>query len=177
MILDSNFKKGKIQDSNFKKVKIQDSDFNPWSSFKAIFWDSYFKMASIQDSNFKKVGFRIQIWAYRALLFLTTEYTLPKFWQYKKASLWERVPFTLRKELWNPLLLQSHITFVYLQRNIVDNNKVNSRKLLWRGGVLVALMIMNLSEQSSKSPWLLHVTFPRVCLMSLTSHEEGSSFQ
>ncbi len=27
----------------------------------------------------------------------------------------------------NPLLLQSHMTFVYLQRNIVDNNKVNSR--------------------------------------------------
>ncbi len=29
---------------------------------------------------------------------------------------------TLRKELWNPLLLQSHMTFVYLQRDIVDNN-------------------------------------------------------
>ncbi len=26
---------------------------------------------------------------------------------------------TLRKELWNPLLLQSHMTFMYLQRNIV----------------------------------------------------------
>ena len=29
--------------------------------------DAYFKMAWIQDSNFKQVGFRIQIWAYRAL--------------------------------------------------------------------------------------------------------------
>ena len=33
---------------------------------------------------------------------------------------------TLRKELWNPFLLQSHMTLVYLQRNVVDNNKVNS---------------------------------------------------
>ncbi len=38
-----------------------------------------------------------------------------------------KVACTLRKELWNPLLLQSHMTFVYLQRNIVDNNKVNSQ--------------------------------------------------
>ena len=36
-------------------------------------------------------------------------------------------PCTLRKELCNPLLLQSHMSFVYLPRNIVDNNKVNLR--------------------------------------------------
>ncbi len=40
----------------------------------------------------------------------------------------ENLPFsnTLRKELWSPLLLQSHRTFVYLQRNTVNNNKVSS---------------------------------------------------
>ncbi len=43
-------------------------------------------------------------------------------------NLWWKMdhPFTLRKELSNPLLLQSHRTFVYLQRNIVNNNKVSS---------------------------------------------------
>ncbi len=34
--------------------------------------------------------------------------------------------FTLGKELCNPLVLQSHRTFVYLQRNAVNNNKVSS---------------------------------------------------
>ncbi len=34
---------------------------------------------------------------------------------------------TLIRKLWNPLLLQSHIIFVYLQRSIFDNDKVSSR--------------------------------------------------
>ena len=34
---------------------------------------------------------------------------------------------TLRKELWNPFLLQNHMTFVYLQRNKTDNNKVSAK--------------------------------------------------
>ncbi len=57
----------RIQNSKRARFRIQISTF--WDSiFKAIFWDSYFKMAWIQDSNSKQVGFRIQIWAYRALL-------------------------------------------------------------------------------------------------------------
>ena len=36
---------------------------------------------------------------------------------------------TLIKKLWYPLFLQSHMTFVYLQRNIVDNNKYSPRQV------------------------------------------------
>ncbi len=41
--------------------------------------------------------------------------------------IFDPIPCTLIKKLWNPLLLQSHRTFVYLQRNTVNNKKVSFR--------------------------------------------------
>ncbi len=59
------FQNGKILDSKFK---IQIFLYFWHSNFKPLFWDSFFKHAGILDSNLKLMGFRIQIWAYRALL-------------------------------------------------------------------------------------------------------------
>ncbi len=56
-------------------------------------------MAWIQDSNFKKVGFRIQIWAYRALFvhspiemsprkMISSNYQTPAYREIQKGTAW-----------------------------------------------------------------------------------------
>ena len=67
--LDSNFKmtRFRIQNLNWARFRIQNFSYFWDSNFKPLFWDSFFKHAGIQDSNLKLMGFKIQIWAYRAL--------------------------------------------------------------------------------------------------------------
>ena len=56
-----------------------------------------------------------------------------KSWLVERSKTLERKSFgfplqcTLIRKSWNPLLLQSHRTFMYLQRNAMNNNKVSSR--------------------------------------------------
>ncbi len=64
--------------------------------------------------------------------------------------------FHSQKKLWNPLLLQSHVTFVYLQRNIVDNNKVSSQADMSSCGPFVfAKGIIGVYGWSSVHAWLI----------------------
>ncbi len=59
--------------------------------------------------------------------------------------------YTLGKKLLNPLLLRSHMTFVYLQRNLVDNDKVSSRTDMPNCGPLFCFCKGN--NRSVLSPW------------------------
>ncbi len=52
------------------------------------------------------------------------------FWLESFPSLKSGSLCTLRKELWNPLLLQGHMAFVYLQSNIVYKASANKIKTL-----------------------------------------------
>ncbi len=72
-IQDSNFKMARfwIQILNWTRFRIQNFSYCWDSNFKPLFRDSFFKHAGILDSNLKLMGFRIQIWAYRALKCLT----------------------------------------------------------------------------------------------------------
>ncbi len=57
-----------IQIFIWTRFRIQNFSYFWDSNVKQLFWDSFFKHAGILDSNLKLMGFRIQIWAYRALL-------------------------------------------------------------------------------------------------------------
>ncbi len=69
-ILDSDFKITGfwIRISDWSGFWIQNFWYSWYSNFKPLFWDSLFKQVGILDTNLKLMGFRIQIWAFRALL-------------------------------------------------------------------------------------------------------------